>query len=92
MLKLYSSLPSEGPSAAIARAVAAGQRQALADAGGRAGRFRVRLVRMSSLEAGLGQLGPGPGQRERRAARRATRAPIAYLGELNLGARRCRSR
>jgi ABC-type uncharacterized transport system auxiliary subunit len=38
VLHLYASRPTEGPSAQTAGAVAAGQRQALADAGDRAGR------------------------------------------------------
>jgi hypothetical protein len=51
VLNLYASRPTEGPSAATGRAVAAGQRQALADAGARAGRYRIRLVSASSTWA-----------------------------------------
>jgi branched-chain amino acid transport system substrate-binding protein len=85
VLKLYSSIPGEGPSAATGKAVAAGQRQALADAGGRAGRYEVRLVELSSSKPGAGNWDPGQVSEN---AGRAARDPrtIAYLGELNLGA------
>jgi branched-chain amino acid transport system substrate-binding protein len=84
-LIIYSSLPTEGPSAGTARAVAAGQRQALADAGERAGRYRVRLVTLSSSKPGGGHWDPGQVNENAEQAARDPRA-IAYLGELNLGA------
>jgi branched-chain amino acid transport system substrate-binding protein len=84
VLTIYSSLPASGPSAAIAEAVAAGQRQALADARGRAGRYRIRFVQLSSTKPGSGDWDPGQVDEN---ASRAARDPrtIAYLGELNLG-------
>jgi branched-chain amino acid transport system substrate-binding protein len=84
-LTIYSSNPTEGPSAATARAVAAGQRQALADAGGRAGRSRIRLVALSSSKVGEGNWDPGQVSENASHAANDARA-IAYLGELNLGA------
>jgi branched-chain amino acid transport system substrate-binding protein len=84
-LTLYTSLPTEGPSAASAGAVAAGQRQALADAGGRAGRYRVRLLALSASKPGSGNWDPGQVSENADEAARDPRA-IAYLGELNLGA------
>jgi branched-chain amino acid transport system substrate-binding protein len=84
-LTVYSSNPTEGPSAASARAVAAGQRQALADAGRRAGRYRVRLVALSSSKVGEGNWDPGQVSENASHAANDARA-IAYLGELNLGA------
>jgi len=85
VLTVYSSHPTEGPSAATGRAAAAGQRQALADAGARAGRYRVELVELSSSLPGAGNWDPGQVSEN---AERAARDPhaIAYLGELNLGA------
>jgi branched-chain amino acid transport system substrate-binding protein len=84
-LTIYASAPTEGPSAGTARAVAAGQRQALADAGGRAGRYRIRLVELSSSKPGSGNWDPGQVSENAGHAAADPRA-IAYLGELNLGA------
>jgi branched-chain amino acid transport system substrate-binding protein len=84
-LNVYASGPTEGPSAATARAVTAGQRQALADAGGRAGRYRIRLIELSSSKPGAGNWDPGQVSENASRAAEDPRA-IAYLGELNLGA------
>jgi branched-chain amino acid transport system substrate-binding protein len=84
-LTIYTSGPTEGPSAATAREVAAGQRQALADAGGRAGRYRIRLAELSSSKPGAGNWDPGQVSENASRAADDPRA-IAYLGELNLGA------
>jgi branched-chain amino acid transport system substrate-binding protein len=84
-LNIYASAPTEGPSAATARAVAAGQRQALAEAGGRAGRYRIRLIALSSSKPGGGNWDPGQVSENADTAAEDPRA-IAYLGELNLGA------
>src|SRR5262245_41185917 len=59
VLDVYASRPTEGPSAATARAVMAGQRQALADAGSRVGRYRIRLISMSASRPGSGNWDPG---------------------------------
>jgi branched-chain amino acid transport system substrate-binding protein len=84
-LTVYSSLPKSGPSAPMGRAVLAGQRQALADARGRAGGYRIRLVELDSSRPDgdawePSQVAKGVG----RAAEDPT--TIAYLGELDLGA------
>ena len=84
-LVVYSSLPRTGGSSALGNAVAAGQRLALADAGGRAGRYRVELVELDSAEPDERDWDPD------RVAENADRAAddpaaIAYLGELELGA------
>jgi len=85
VLTLYTSQPTEGPSAATARAVAAGQRQALADAGSRAGRYRLKLMALSASKPGEGNWDPGQVAENADRAAHDPRA-IAYLGELNLGA------
>jgi branched-chain amino acid transport system substrate-binding protein len=85
VLTLYASRPTEGPSAATGMAVAAGQRQALADAGGVAGRYRVRLVALSASKPDTGNWDPGQVSENAARAAKDPRA-IAYLGELNLGA------
>jgi branched-chain amino acid transport system substrate-binding protein len=85
LLTLYTSRPTEGPSAATGRAVAAGERQALVDAGSKAGRYRIRLVELSASKPGTGNWDPG--QVNENASRAAKdRRAIAYIGELNLGA------
>jgi branched-chain amino acid transport system substrate-binding protein len=85
VLTVYSSRPTEGPSAPTGRAVAAGERQALADAGYRAGRYRIRLIELSASKPGGGNWDPGQvNENAKRAA--DDRRAIAYLGELNLGA------
>jgi branched-chain amino acid transport system substrate-binding protein len=85
VLTLYSSLPTEGPAAGVADAVAAGERQALVDAGDRAGTYRIRLVRLSSSKVGKGVWDPGQVSENATRAANDPRA-IAYLGELDLGA------
>ena len=84
-LTVYSSMPRHGVSAQIARAVAAGQRRALADAGGRLGRYRVRFVELDSTRPGDSIWDPGMVDAN---AKRAREDPttIAYLGELDYGA------
>jgi len=85
VLTVYSSAPTEGPSAPTGRAVAAGERQALTDAGARAGRYRIRLIELSSSKPNGGNWDPGQVNENAKRAANDRRA-IAYLGELNLGA------
>jgi branched-chain amino acid transport system substrate-binding protein len=84
-LVVYSSLPRTGGSAVRGEAVAAGQKLALADAGGRVGRYRVELVELDSAEPDERDWDP---DRVAENAGRAAEDPaaIAYLGELELGA------
>ena len=84
-LVIYSSLPQSGVSAPAARAVAAGERLALTDAGGRVRGRRVRLVELDAARPGDGPWSP---DRVNANAERAAGDPqaIAYLGELAYGA------
>src|SRR4051812_42702546 len=84
-LTVYASMPREGPSARMADAVGAGARLALADAGGRAGGKRARLVELDSARP-AGDTWDPPVVREN--AQRAADDPtaIAYIGELDEGA------
>lgn len=84
-LVVYSSLPASGVSAQAARAVSAGQRLALEDAGRRVRGRRVRLVELDAARAGEGPWSP---DRVNANAERAAEDPraIAYLGELGYGA------
>src|SRR3954453_9251159 len=74
-----------GVSSDAARAVAAGQRRALADGRARAGRYRIRLVPLDSTRPGDRPWDPG--QLSMNADRAAhDRKAVAYLGELEYGA------
>jgi branched-chain amino acid transport system substrate-binding protein len=83
-LTVYTSLPRTGVSEPVARAVAAGERLALSDSGGRAWSRRVRLVRVSSNDPDDDLWDP---DRVSANARRATDVDtaIAYIGELDYG-------
>jgi branched-chain amino acid transport system substrate-binding protein len=83
---IYSSVPSHGVSAAVARAVVAGERRALADAGGRAGGLRIRLRELPATDDDPDH--PWDPALVSTNAHRAADDPsaIAYLGELDYGA------
>ena len=79
-LAIYSSLPLQGPAAPIARQIVNGERLALADAGGRVGRFGVGYVSLDDSNPTGGTLDPGvTATNAKRAA--ADTSTIAYLGE-----------
>lgn len=84
-LSIYSSLPRHGVSAPAAAAVAAGERLALDEAGGRVDGKRVRLVQLDSTESDDLVWDPGlvSANAERAAGDSTT---IAYIGELDYGA------
>jgi branched-chain amino acid transport system substrate-binding protein len=84
-LTIYASLPERGISAGTAAAAAAGERRALADAHGRAGHRRVRLVQLDSTRPGERIWDPAQVSAN---AKRAADDPstIAYVGELDYGA------
>jgi branched-chain amino acid transport system substrate-binding protein len=84
-LTVYSATPAHGVSAAAGRAAVAGARLALAEAGGRAGGRRLRMVALSSTRPGDAVWDPGTVETN---AERAADDPsaIAYLGDLDLGA------
>ena len=83
---VYSSSPRHGVSAAAARAVLAGERRALADADGRAGGLRIRLVELPTTTDDPAH--PWDPALVSTNAHRAADDPsaIAYLGELDYGA------
>jgi branched-chain amino acid transport system substrate-binding protein len=84
-LTVYLSLPREGASTRTADAVGAGVRLALADAHGRAGGRRVRIVELDSSRPGGQTWDPSTVEAN---AKRAADDPttIAYIGELGNGA------
>jgi len=83
-VNVYSSMPRSGVSAAAARAAAAGQRLALADAGGQAGGLEVELVELDSAEPGERLWDPDLVSENAEQAADDPRA-IAYVGELDYG-------
>jgi branched-chain amino acid transport system substrate-binding protein len=82
---VYSSLPLQGAARPLTTAVVNGIRLALAEAGGRAGPFRVRHVSLDDSTARAGTWTP---ERVFANARRAAMdsSTIAYIGEFNSGA------
>ena len=83
---VYSSAPRHGASAAGASAVLAGERRALAEAGGRAGGLRIRLRELPATDDEPDH--PWDPALVSENADRAADDPsaIAYLGELDYGA------
>jgi branched-chain amino acid transport system substrate-binding protein len=84
-LTVYSSVPLRGPLEPVSRDIVAAQKLALAEAGGRAGRYDVSFAALDSANPETGSWDPG---RVASNARRAVqdRQTIAYLGELETGA------
>jgi branched-chain amino acid transport system substrate-binding protein len=80
-LVIYSSVPLHGPSAAVGEEIVDGERLALADAGGRAGRFRVGYFSLDDCNPSTGELDPGVTAANAKMAAADT-STIAYLGEL----------
>ena len=79
---VYASAPLEGPDRTVAADVVRGERLALADAGGRVGRYRLRLVTLDAATPKAG--GWDPSQISQNARRVADDpAAVAYVGELD---------
>jgi branched-chain amino acid transport system substrate-binding protein len=83
-LAIYSSLPERGPLHIVADDVLEAERLALAQDGGRVGRYHVRLFALDASTPGAGRSDPSQISQN---ARRAARNPrtVAYLGELATG-------
>jgi branched-chain amino acid transport system substrate-binding protein len=81
-LTVYSSLPMHGASAAQSQAIVKGAQLALADAGGRIGRYRIRLVALDNAKP---PSDVPSSSSVRTAANRAARdrTTIGYLGDDN---------
>jgi len=84
-LTIYSILPLQGQGRAASIDIDNGQKLALQDARGRAGRFRIRYRSLDAATAATGRWEPG---RVSANARRAVsdRSTIAYLGDASSGA------
>jgi branched-chain amino acid transport system substrate-binding protein len=83
-LTIYSSQPQRGPLRSIAADVLGAERLALAQDGGRVGRYRVQLIALDASTPGAARSDPSQiSQNARRAARNVR--TVAYLGELATG-------
>ena len=83
-LTIYSSSPQRGPLHAVAADVVDAEQLALAQDGGRVGRYRVRLVALDASTPGLGRSDPAQISQNARLAAKDPRT-VAYLGELATG-------
>jgi branched-chain amino acid transport system substrate-binding protein len=84
-LAIYSSLPLQGPAAAISEQIVNGERLALADAGGHVGALKVGYVSLDDSNLSTGRLDPGVTATDAKTAAQDT-STIAYLGEYNSAA------
>jgi len=84
-LSVYSSLPLQGPDAPISEQIVGGEKLALAQAGGRAGSFKIGYVSLDDADPKKGAWDPGITASN---AKRAAQDPstIAYLGDFNSAA------
>jgi branched-chain amino acid transport system substrate-binding protein len=80
-LAVYSSLPLQGPSAAISAEIVNGERLALSDVGGHIGALKVGYVSLDDANPKTGELDPGATSTDAKTAAQDT-STIAYLGEL----------
>jgi branched-chain amino acid transport system substrate-binding protein len=84
-LTIYSSQPLQGVTRGQSEDVVRGEKLALAQHGGKAGKFRIAYKALDDATATAGQWDPGAvSANARKAAQDAT--TIAYLGEFNSGA------
>jgi branched-chain amino acid transport system substrate-binding protein len=79
-LTIYSSLPLEGPSAAVARQIEGGEKLALSDAGGHVGLLKVSYVSLDDVNPVTGKPSPGESATAAKQAAQDT-STIAYLGD-----------
>jgi branched-chain amino acid transport system substrate-binding protein len=84
-LTIYSSLPLDGPRAPLSRQIVRGEKLALADARGRAGRYRVSYFSLDDSSPASGRWEPELAARNANLAAQDNDA-IAYLGDLESGA------
>jgi branched-chain amino acid transport system substrate-binding protein len=81
-LAIYSSLPLHGPTAAISEQIVGGEKLALAQAGGRAGSFKIGYVSLDDSNPARGRWDPGITATDAKQAAQDT-STIAYLGDYN---------
>ncbi len=79
-LTVYSSLPMQGPIAPISREIENGEKLALAQAGGRVGRFKIGYASLDDASPQTGEWSPEITETNARTAAQDTDT-IAYLGD-----------
>jgi branched-chain amino acid transport system substrate-binding protein len=84
-LTIYSSMPLQGDSRAQSQAVVNGETLALEQAGGKAGKYSIKLVSLDDSTATAGKWDPGAVSSNARKASE-DKSTIAYIGEFNSGA------
>jgi branched-chain amino acid transport system substrate-binding protein len=84
-LAIYSSLPLQGPTASISQQIVNGEKLALAEAGSRAGRFKIGYVSLDDANPTSGRWDPGVTASNAKTAAQDT-STIAYLGDYNSAA------
>jgi branched-chain amino acid transport system substrate-binding protein len=85
VLAVYSSLPLQGPSAAISQELVNGEKLALASAGGRAGHFRVGYNSLDDSNPANGHWSPGVTASNAKTAAEDT-STIAFIGDFESAA------
>jgi branched-chain amino acid transport system substrate-binding protein len=84
-LTIYSGLPLQGPAGTISRQIVGGEKLALADAGGRVGRFTISYVSLDDSGAKTGEWDPDVTSANAKAVAQDP-TTIAYIGDYNSGA------
>jgi branched-chain amino acid transport system substrate-binding protein len=84
-LAIYSSLPLQGPSAAISQQIVGGEKLALAQAGGHVGPFKVGYVSLDDANPSDGEPSPSATATDAKTAAQDT-STIAYLGDFSSAA------
>jgi branched-chain amino acid transport system substrate-binding protein len=84
-LTIYSSLPLQGPDAAISASIVNGEKLALAQAGGHVGRLHVSLVSLDDADPSSGAWNPAVTSTAARTASQ-DKSAIAYIGDYDSGA------
>ncbi len=84
-LAIYSSLPLQGPNAAVSQQIVNGEKLALSDVGGHVGRFKIGYVSLDDSSPTSGQSSPSATATDAKTAAQDP-ATIAYLGEFDSAA------
>lgn len=84
-LAIYSSEPLQGPWAPVSEQIVGGEKLALGEAGGRAGRFKIGYVSLDDASPKTDRWSPDVTETNAEKAAQDT-STIAYLGDLNSAA------
>jgi branched-chain amino acid transport system substrate-binding protein len=84
-LTIYSGLPLQGPDGPISKQIVGGEKLALADAGGRVGRFTISYVSLNDSNTTTGEWDPDVTSANAKAVAQDP-TTIAYIGDFNSGA------